>query len=149
MIEEAFVLDASITATWLLPDEHTGASQALFARLRGGVLDVHVPDIWLAECGNIIASAVKRRRATVVEADALWRVLDAVRVRITRFELGPTQWRAALALAFERRLSIYDASYLWLAVSLQLPLCTDDERLAKAAIAQGVPVLTVNLRGLP
>ena len=149
MSGEAFVLDASITATWLLPDEHTQASQALYAQLRGGVVEAHVPDIWLAECGNIIASAVKRKRASVVEAGALWRVLESVRIRAARFELGPTQWRAVFDLALALQLSVYDASYLWLAASLQLPLCTDDKRLAKAAIARCVPVLTVNLKGLP
>ena len=143
-MSDAFVLDASITATWLLPDEHTAASQALFARLRGGVLDVHVPDIWLAECGNIIASTVKRKRAAAADATVLWAVLDSVRQRVERFDLDAAQWRTALLLAVERRLSLYDASYLWLASSLQLPLCTDDEQLGRAAIALGVPVLTVN-----
>ena len=36
MSDDAFVLDASVTATWLLRDEHAAASQALSARLRGG-----------------------------------------------------------------------------------------------------------------
>ena len=143
-MSDAFVLDASITATWLLPDEHSAASRALYSRLRGGVLDVHVPDIWLAECGNIIASAVKRQRAAAADASALWGVLDSIRLRVERFELDAAQWRAALALAVEQRLSLYDASYLWLAASLQLPLCTDDARLGEAAVALGVPVLTVN-----
>lgn len=146
---DAFVLDASITATWLLPDEHTSASQALYARLRGGVLDVHVPDIWLAECGNIIANAVKRRRAAAADAGTLWSVLDLIRSRVERFDLDAAHWRAALDLAVRQRLSLYDASYLWLAASLQLPLCTDDERLGQAAVAQGVPVLTVNRTSLP
>ena len=148
-MSDAFVLDASITATWLLPDEHTAASRALYARLRGGVLDVHVPDIWLIECGNIIASAVKRKRAAAADVGVLWDVLDAVRLRVERFDLDPAQWRAALALAVEQRLSLYDASYLWLAASLELPLCTDNDRLGRAAVALGVPVLTVNRPELP
>lgn len=140
---DAFVLDASVTATWLLPDEHTEASRRLFASVRSGHVELHAPDLWLVECGNIIVNAVRRKRTTPANALALWQVLDSVRTRCELYRPEPPQVRAALALALERNLSLYDATYLWLAQSLSLPLLTQDAALARAAKAHGVAVLSL------
>ena len=50
-------------------------------------------------------------------------------------------WRAALALAHEHRLFGYDATYLELAVRMQLPLATLDRALGAAGRAEGLDVL--------
>lgn len=140
---DAFVLDASVTATWLLPDEHTDASRRLFAGVRAGQVELHAPDLWLVGCGNIIVNAVRRKRTSAANALALWQVLDSVRTRCELYRPEPTQVRAALALALDRNLSLYDATYLWLAQSLSLPLLTQDATLARAAKAQGVTAVAM------
>jgi predicted nucleic acid-binding protein len=53
----------------------------------------------------------------------------------------PAQARAALVLAIDHGLSLYDAAYLWLAMSLQLPLLTADARLARVAGANAVEAM--------
>ena len=140
---EAFVLDASVTATWLLPDEHTDASARAFARIRSGLVDVQAPDLWLFECANIIANSVRRKRVAAADAMLVWSVLDAVRSRVELVRLEPGQVRACLALSIELGLTVYDATYLWLASSLGLPLLTHDAALAKACGRKSVPVLRV------
>ena len=47
----------------------------------------------------------------------------------------------ACALAHEHRLSGYDATYLELAVRVQLPLATLDQALGTAGRAEGLDVL--------
>jgi predicted nucleic acid-binding protein len=138
---EAFVLDASVAAAWLLPDEHTPAARHAYARLRSGVVDAHAPELWLWECGNLIANAAKRGRTTAQDALLQWSVIDAVRTRVELATLEPAQVRACLVLALEDRLSIYDAAYVWLALSLKLPLLSHDVALAKAAAERGVDVI--------
>src|SRR4051812_29600001 len=91
---DAFVLDASVTASWLLPDQHTEASRRVYARVRGSTVDVHAPDLWLWECGNIIANGVRRQRVTPADSMLLWSVLDAVRTRVELATLEPAQVRA-------------------------------------------------------
>jgi len=141
MTAPALVLDASVTATWLLPDEHTQASRRVYAELRRSTVEVHAPELWLWECGNIIANGVRRRRLTAPDALLLWSVLDAVRTRVELATLEPAQVRACLVLGIDLGLSIYDAAYLWLATSLKLPLLTHDDRLSTAAAKQSVRVL--------
>ena len=46
----------------------------------------------------------------------------------------------ALALAERHRLSVYDATYLWLAIDVDGELATFDRDLARAAAAEGVPL---------
>ena len=45
---------------------------------------------------------------------------------------SPRRLEAAMAVAAERRLSVYDAAYVVLAEALDAPLLTADKRLAKA-----------------
>ena len=137
----AVVLDASVTAAWLLPDEASEASQKVYVRLRRGSLVLHAPELWLWECGNIIAGGVKRSRITPDDALLTWSVLDAIRARVEMTSPAPAQARAALVIALDHGLSIYDAAYLWLAQSLRLPLLSTDRSLARAARASSVRVV--------
>ena len=137
----AVVLDASVAAAWLLPDEASEASRRVYVRMRRGSLVLHAPELWLWECGNIIASGVKRRRFAPDDALLTWSVLDAIRVRVEVANPAPAQIRAALVLALDHGLSLYDAAYLWLAKSLSLPLLTADRPLGRAASAAGVAVV--------
>lgn len=137
----AAVLDASVTATWLLPDEASEASRRVYVLMRRGTLVLHAPELWLWECGNIVANGVKRRRLSVDDAFLTWSVLDSIRARVELASPEPAQVRAALALALEHRLSLYDAAYLWLAMSLRMPLLTTDRSLAGAAQKAAVKVV--------
>jgi predicted nucleic acid-binding protein len=137
----AVVLDASVAAAWLLPDEASEASRRVYVRMRRGSLVLHAPELWLWECGNIIASGVRRRRLSPEDALLTWSVLDAIRVRVELATPAPAQVRSALVLALDQGLSLHDAAYLWLAKSLRLPLLTADRVLARAAESAQVRVV--------
>ena len=141
MSVDAAVIDASTTAAWLLPDEASPASRSAYRRLRQGALELHAPELWLWECGNIIATSVKLRRVTADDAMLTWSILDAIRVRVSLTRPEPSQARAALAIAIDHALSLYDAAYLWLAMSMSLPLLTHDKELTKVARKNAVAVL--------
>lgn len=140
---EAFVLDTSVTAAWLLPDAHSAAADRLYAKLRASMVDAHAPEHWLWECADLIAEGVRQGRVAPQDGALVWSVLDAVRTRVELASLQPAQLRACLVLAFDHGLSIKSAAYLWLAMSLKLPLLTHDPALAAAARAQSVAVLAV------
>ena len=106
--------------------------------MRRGTLVLHAPQLWLWECGNIIANVgqaaahQRRRRVAGVERG---RRRSARAVELLPPE--PAQAASALPLALEHGLSLYDAAYLRLAISLQLPLLTADAALARRAAANG------------
>ncbi len=56
----AFVVDASITAAWLLPDEASELSEALLSATAR--MNVWVPALWQLETCNLLLSARRRNR---------------------------------------------------------------------------------------
>ena len=109
--------------------------------LRKGFVEIQVPQLWLWESGNIIANAVKRRRLSASDALLTWTVLDAIRAHVELADFKPGQVRAALVVALEHSLSIYDAAYLWLASASGLPLLSHDRLMSKAAATLAIPVV--------
>ena len=80
---------------------------------------------------ELASVAWKKSRRVPAEANAILAALTAVRrVRIARVQPDMVQ---VLALAAATGLTPYDASYLWVAKSLGVPLVTLDRELARAA----------------
>jgi predicted nucleic acid-binding protein len=132
------VLDASSALTWCFEDEASEAGDRLFRHVQdhGAV----VPPLWHLEIGNIVLSAERRRRLTQTEVEGY---LDLLRqLRIDTDAAPPERARAdTLHLAREHTLSVYDASYLDLAMRRRLPLATLDTALQCAARAVGVDLI--------
>ena len=140
----AFVLDASVTAAWLLPDAASEHTRRLYARIRRDEVEPQAPNLWQWECGNLIASGVHAGRIPAGSVEGLWAVLEAIRHRVELHELAPAQHKAVLDVALDTGLPVYDAAYLWLARSLRLPLATFDAAQAEAATRTGVALLDLS-----
>lgn len=140
----AFVMDASVTAAWLLPDMANEHTRRLYAAIRRDEVEPQAPNVWQWECANILANGVRSGRIPSYAVEGLWSVLDAIRHRVELHELAPAQHKAVLAVAIDAGISLYDAGYLWLAKSLNLPLATFDEQLIKAAPRAGVKLLDIS-----
>lgn len=132
----AFVLDASVALAWVFGDE---ASPTLLDRLPDLIGDpAAAPLIWTLEVANGLRAAERRGRCSAEQTDAHLADLDALPVT-PDYEVPDV---ARLVMLSRRHdLTIYDASYLDLALRLARPLATLDRRLADAARAEGVPVL--------
>ena len=116
------VVDASAVVA-LLFDEP--ARDDVVARLRGSSL--HAPSLIGFEVAN---ACLKKMRARPGERQALleaFSLLDDLAITPEAIDLD-----AAIALAARTRLSLYDASYLWLAQALGAELVTLDGKLAAA-----------------
>lgn len=130
-----FVLDASVTLTWLFADEAEPATDELLQSLR--TTRAVVPALWAYEVTNAVVTAVRRKRITHAHARAATDLLDSLPV-----DIAPTPALATLlSLADEARLSTYDAAYLLLAMQESIPLATLDGRLRSAAEERDVAVI--------
>jgi predicted nucleic acid-binding protein len=123
----AFVLDASIAACWVFPDEQHPQADLAFARIR--VEEALVPSLWWFEIRNILVVNERRNRIDESDSAAFLRDLSRLPIRIDR---DPDE-AGVLRIARTYRLSVYDASYLELAERQGVPLATLDARLADAA----------------
>jgi predicted nucleic acid-binding protein len=131
----ALVLDASVTACWLLPDEsHATADRAreLLISDRGSA-----PQLWWFEVRNLLVMAERRKRVDVQWVLATLDLLDE-----TPIDIDPEpDSNAILDLARKHRLTFYDAAYLELARRKNLPLATLDAALIAAVKAEQVSLI--------
>lgn len=129
------VVDCSMLIAGLLPDEIEVQAQALLEDLQHGVSVVVVPSLFYQEVSNVLLMAYRRKR---ISREVLSQYLDVV----ARFPLridtaAATQsgtMKTVCELAEKYGLTTYDASYLELAIRLDLPLATLDSDLYNAAV---------------
>ena len=134
----SIVLDGSATLAWIYPDETTDAILAVFDHvIHKGAF---VPDLWRIEIANSLTQGVRRSRITLQERSESLADLASLGI-ITDNQTGKHIWSDTLALADRHRLTVYDATYLELALRLALPLATLDDELREAALREGLAVM--------
>ena len=131
----AFVVDASVAAGWLLPDERTDIADALALRMQSE--DAIAPDLFWHEARSLLVTALRRGR---INEAAVYISLDRL-ATIPLRNAGPSDAVSVTRLAILHGLSAYDTAYLDLALREHLPLATLDKKLAAAAQAEGVTIL--------
>lgn len=130
-----FVLDGSVTLSWILPDEASTETDALRDALATDL--ALVPGHWALEVANGLLVAARRRRLAERDVPGLLRVLAALPIE-TDPGTADAAWAETLALARRHRLTLYDAAYLELARRRALPLATLDADLRSACRASRV-----------
>lgn len=133
------VLDASCAAAWVLEDEATPQTATVLAQLQAGARAI-VPPLWRWEMANLLLVGAQRGRIDATDVDAALVFLDSLPIALDT-DAPSRAWPDALTLARDHALSVYDASYLELALRRRSPLATLDRPLARAAAAVGVTLL--------
>ena len=132
-----FVLDASVAACWAFPDEHDPRAEAALVRVR--MENAVVPSLWWFEVRNILVVNERRKRIAESGTTNFLRELSRLRIVVDR---EPDE-AAVLKLARAHRLSVYEASYLELALREAISIATLDDQLATAAVAEGADIIGV------
>jgi predicted nucleic acid-binding protein len=132
------VLDGSAALAWIYPDEISIEIIAVFdSVMHFGAI---VPSLWRIEVANSLIVSVRRSRITQKERDIALKSLRDLHI-ITDPETDIHIWSNTLSLADRHNLTVYDATYLELALRLSLPLATLDKELRTAAELEGVQLL--------
>lgn len=120
------ILDASFILDFLLPDEHTKEVIEVFESYTQKNVYFISSSILPFEVANGLKSAVKSKRIKKEEAVKFLDIFLKLDIEFLESTLEST-----LKIAFEHDLSIYDASYIFLAKEKHFPLLTLDNRLKK------------------
>ena len=128
----AFVVDTSVAASWLLPDEYDHVAEQAQALLR--TEDAVIPWLFWFEIRNVLLMNERRGRLEIVQTNEALSVLAGLPIRR---DLEPDE-AVVLTLVRRHKLTVYDAAYLELALRLQLPLATLDRQLIVAARAENI-----------
>ena len=131
----AVVFDCSVTLAWFLKDERTAFTDTAFELLE--TAECWVPFLWRLEFPNALLVAQRRKR---LGHEQRLEILDNAAQLSLRTDHALPDIRSLSALADRRALTVYDASYLELAVRAGCDLFTLDRDLADAAAVEGVAV---------
>jgi len=131
----SLVLDCSVAMGWCFEEEISAYGDRVLNALEEG--EAFVPSVWPLEVSNVLVVAERRARLKVGDSARFLELLLSLPIFVEEVSL-PRATGAVLSLARELDLSVYDASYLELAMRSGVPLATHDQALAKAADAVGV-----------
>ena len=91
------------------------------------------------EVGNALSALLKRRRATLAQAQLALTAYSSIPMRLLDVDLA-----LALEIASEHALYAYDAYLITCSLSQRAPLLTLDRGLARAATAAGTQLLELS-----
>ena len=125
------VVDTNVLAYLLIDGDRTAEAQAL----RLADPDWRSDPFLLIEFGNLLATQVKADALTAAQAEEL---LATATQQIADWVEVPHA--EVLALAIDRRISVYDARFIACAQRLGTPLVTEDARLRAATPGLSVSI---------
>lgn len=132
----AFVADNSVVLAWFVSSQSTAYSEKMLRRVARK--PIHVPVVWSLEFANALRQLERRRKLKPDATADLLDALDALDALGLQSDASPPGQRRLLDLARQYDLSVYEASYLELAIRLAVPLATQDGPLAAAASKAGL-----------
>lgn len=132
-----FVIDNSVVMSWCFESERTPYTDRVLDALCE--MEAVVPAIWPLEAGNVLLVAERRNKLQASASERFVSFLQRLPIRVEQ-ETPGRMLNEILSLARRHGLSSYDASYLDLAVRLNLSIATVDRSLSKAAEACGLSI---------
>jgi predicted nucleic acid-binding protein len=124
-----YVVDANVVAKWFVPERHSEES----VRLLDERHELASPDLLWPELGSVLWKKARAGQLTGQEAARIVQALDQFPITVFPSRLV---LEGALEIALATGRSVYDGVYVALAVALECPLVTADERLVNA-LAEG------------
>ena len=118
------------------PAQATPRSEALLQAVHDGAI-IKVPALWPVEMANALLVLVRRGKLTEEERQAALSALGGLYAEVDH-EMASLAFTKLSELATRHHLSLYDATYLELALRAKLPLACKDGPLCGAAKHCGV-----------
>lgn len=132
------VIDASAALAWCYVDERTPESTKLleYVNTNGAV----VPQLWHLEVCNALIIGEIRKRITYAEMIGQLEHFRQLHIDVDN-STASLAWNSILSIARQEKLTTYDASYVELAVRLNLALASRDKAMLNAAKKLGVDII--------
>lgn len=121
-----YVIDASFVLAYLFPSEKTKKVDEIFEKSRDGEIILLSIGLLPFEVLNSIKWSIVTKRHTQEEAEKMVDGFFSFNIGYEEIDL-----KEAYRLALEQNLTVYDASYLKLAINANCKLLTFDKQLKK------------------
>jgi predicted nucleic acid-binding protein len=126
-----FIIDCSSTISLFLPDEiNNDYTNKLYDSFKNNACVV--PSLWCYELSNVLLSSKKRNRINDNQINEIVNLIYDLPVEIENINFYYIQ-NNIFNIANDNNLSVYDASYLELAIRFNCSLATLDKKLIDVA----------------
>ncbi len=134
-----WVVDSSVGFAWVHPHQATPETDSLLERLGAGTAII-VPPLWFTEIANGLLVLQRRKKLTAQERKTALETLFNLRLTVDE-EMAKAAFRKTSELAENHGLSVYDATYLEIALRRKTSLASRDRALQQVAKRCGLKVL--------
>jgi predicted nucleic acid-binding protein len=134
-----YIIDASVVIQRFIQQEYTSQVRILFNHLLEGD-QFYIPEFCLLECTNVIWKQVRFYGLPKEQAQLLIQDLQSIPFNVISIH---SLLSSALEIGLTHQLAIYDSLYIALALQLNYPLISVDNRQVKAAINCGVTIIPI------
>lgn len=144
------VLDCSVTLAWFLPEQEDGDFTSLLYKIASYEKKAFVPRIWAHEVHGSLPSKMRHHYIEKLKKSHAFTegIIDETLRSLANLPIEIVPSTRVTLIDYTNELyplakghggvQFYDSSYLKLAMERSLPLATIDEKLAKAALSEGV-----------
>lgn len=132
------VVDASLMVAWLLQEDDIRIVPDIYESLPE--LDIIVPPHWPVEVANALLTNVRRRRLVMEDIETIFESLSIFRISFDE-TLTIDQMSVLTLFAASQKLTVYDASYVHLALEENVALATFDTAMRAAADSLNIPLI--------
>jgi predicted nucleic acid-binding protein len=127
---ERIVVDASVVVKWFVPEKGHADAQQLLISARDRELDLHAPDLLLAEVANVLLSKVRSKGSRLDQDDALEAIRALHDLRIVLHQHNDLI-EPALTLALRTGATVGESLYAALTLRLGGELVSADAQLLR------------------
>ena len=138
-MKDSWVIDSSIGFSWVHPSQASPETEGLLDLVRAGT-QIIVPQLWFTEMANGLLVLQRRKKVTSAERKAALLSLENLAPLIDE-QPGPAAFYTVSDLAESHGLTVYDATYLEVALRRKSGLATRDQEIRRAAESCGVKLL--------
>jgi predicted nucleic acid-binding protein len=128
-----------MAAAWLFVEQRNDRNRRILKSLESGGRAL-VPALWGFEVANLVWMARRRGHVSETQATLYLQLLKSLPIAV-EFEPLARVFNSVSSLAVRYDITVYDASYLELAIRDGVPLATVDAELARAAEQAGITVI--------
>lgn len=137
MPAKLIVLDASVVIKWFHEERDTDRAEKLQEQISKGEVRALVPPLLFYEVANVLTMKAGSEIEQIINA---YRILENLPFQVV--EVIRTVMEEAVRIAYQNRISVYDAIYVALAILSDATLITADERLANTIGSPTIKLLS-------
>jgi len=131
--ESSYIIDCNVAIKWfLIKEEDSNSALILLQRAKEREIVLFAPGIILIEFGNVLTKHNRHNPTFKNDLTRYYQTFIALcNKKVLNLILLENEKQNILNLAFEEKISYFDAEYLYLAQELKINLITYDKHLSK------------------